>query len=83
MPGMNSPAMPPIESVSEGEWAAPSTNVQAEVIGLVGAHRQLKQMISKLESAYYSTRARASTAHAPPSDSITISGLISISAMVG
>ncbi len=46
---MSSPQKPPIESLSEAEWAALSTNVQAVVIGLVDENRQLRLTISKLE----------------------------------
>jgi transposase len=46
---MSSPPKPPLESVSEAEWAALSTNVQAVMIGLVDENRQLRLTISKLE----------------------------------
>jgi transposase len=46
---MNHEPQSPVASLSEAEWAALSTNVQAVVIGLVDETRQLKLTISKLE----------------------------------
>ncbi len=46
---MNSTQKPPIESLSEAEWATLPSNVQAVVGGLVDENRQLKMAIAKLE----------------------------------
>ena len=46
---MSSLQKPPIESLSEAEWATLSSNVQAVMIGLVDENRQLKLTLAKLE----------------------------------
>jgi hypothetical protein len=61
---MSSPQKPPIESLSEGNWAALSTNDQAVVIGLVEENRQLRLTISKLEEQ---RRRNSRNASQPPS----------------
>src|SRR5262245_52977569 len=46
---MNHEPQSPVASLSQAEWAALSSNVQAVVIGLVEENRQLKLTLSKLE----------------------------------
>src|SRR5450432_310362 len=46
---MNCAQKPPIESLSEAEWATLPSSVQAVVGGLVDENRQLKLTIAKLE----------------------------------
>lgn len=59
---MNSTPKPPIERLSEAEWAAVPTNVQAVVRGLVDENRQLKLTIAKQEEQ----RRRNSRNSSPP-----------------
>ncbi len=40
---------PPVESLSEAEWAALPAKVQAVITGLVDENRQLRLVASKLE----------------------------------
>jgi transposase len=61
---MNHEPQSPVASLSEAEWAALSTNVQAVVIGLVDETRQLKLTISKLEEQL---RRNSGNSSQPPS----------------
>src|SRR5437773_4765261 len=55
---------PPVESLSDAEWAALSANVQAVVIGLVEENRQLKLMVSQLQEQL---RRNSQNSSQPPS----------------
>src|SRR5512143_1768232 len=57
---------PPVESLSQSEWASLSANAQAVVIGLVEENQQLKLMVSKLQEQF--RRNSRNSSHPPLQD---------------